>query len=914
MSKSIEDVYTLENLKQYLSEKGIAINEKLELLAKEVLNKKSSSKIISKWFNALINEYNDHADLIAEKRTRDFINLHHDYSKILYETFDFFIPFLSTYEKMIALIDLCSLVDDEDELNAELHLTYFEKSVHTATEYAEQINFKAISNDNDNDLLFLLGYFNFRIQNYDIAIEYLTICVNRQSKHLDEDCEIKKYVNSVIFLAESHEYIKENGNSIDKALVNLIGKNGNQLMQHVLSKYEEILKFLFENYSHIYDDRYNKRIIKSLFELLYNNQDEQPLVYNVFNLDDGIESLKTYVHVTAHCVSEFAAMCMKKTAVQTQDTQKIENEIKGYSLLQQISKFLIDWLVANDNAYVTCQATIRAENDACPEAIDLLLKRLHLFSKKDMDQLSYNEKIEKAELEFYIFYFAEQELGLHENKENLVKVFEHSGNEFYKFVVETHDTNALFHYLVIKFKYLLKKGVKDLLERNPNPDYTELDEVYHKIIQCQKDPLPHVFKSLIDESMRLINCYLFFREYRYLYTSDQDNDIINEFNNRLEIRQIASTTSVDRGEPSTDVENLMDLSIVDELIKELELKKSILILAPVKQAPSCSSDYSPINHLCLIENRKRPLLFSQEEETIFDRLNDISAEYGQRKSRQMYVICDDFSKIKWVIYYYPSMNALFLFYGDQECSSNGEMFRAILNDNEKIQLEGLLKTLKNELFEPGGKTKVKNIHCSTEVHTKLHGEAGACNAKLIQGDYVLSNTKLLELLNFAEFEYFSSSKMKRIDEKDYIMFTTIKEELNISYELVCFSSLPNDSKEGICKFCACSKKKSVAETIYLDDTHFDNEDGTNDIICTYQSNSLDIRKIRNDVFDKYKELYSNYPDGSVRDEYSILSKYIDEHCLNGICPYNNNGNICEEVILSLEEMGIPLPFLDFKME
>ena len=107
-----EEIKTLECLKKVLTiedetecQDSIPI-EKLERYLETLCNIPNASQIVTNWINGLIDEYNNKH---FEPREKSLYNL------CLYKAFDYFLPFLATYEKLETLINMCSLVDDEDE-------------------------------------------------------------------------------------------------------------------------------------------------------------------------------------------------------------------------------------------------------------------------------------------------------------------------------------------------------------------------------------------------------------------------------------------------------------------------------------------------------------------------------------------------------------------------------------------------------------------------------------------------------------------------------------------------------------------------------------------------------------------------------------------------------------------------------
>ena len=893
-----DGISTLDCLKKEFLEKknseGLMLENKLGSYVKKLYNIPNSSQMVTEWLNVLIDEYN--------RRYNDF-DLHEKsiFNQCLYKAFDYFLPFLATYEKMGALINMCSLADDEDESNRDFHRECFEFSVCNATEYAKEIHFLEMANDeidNGINLLYLLGFFNFRIQNYDTAITYLEPCVLYRLKEIKNDESIRLYIKSIIYLAESFEY----KNNLDSALKQLFGFDGNQLKEQLKHKEVRIgiSKYIFSNYTKISKGEGSIQYIKKLYEYLWGSQPPFPATYNVFKLEGINDSLKSFVHVTAHCLSEYAADYMVKVA---KIKEKNTDDIRIYSLLQQMSRFLMDWLVVQDDSYVTCQATIRAENDACPEAIDILLKSLKRFKNIQDDELSETQKMEKAELQFYIFYFVEQELNINNNKDNLIYIFEQYGAEFARFAKESKDTNALFHYLVIRFKYLLKKSAQDILQRNELSNYTELDDVYYRIIECRKKPLPHVFQELFRETDRLIEAYLLLREYRYLFRETPDLCNVKEFYNRLELKKYSITTDLNEidmlnskesdsiDDEEIDIEDESS-NVIKNLIDEIEIRKRILILAPVKAAPSCSSDYVPVSQLYKLGSRK---IVSDSFASVHSNFQQVSAEHGKKRGINKILQCENSELIKWVLYYDDAISALFLYYSEQCNEFKGEMLRANLNEKEKRHLDRLFKSLRNNFS-----SNIKRVDCNQKEHNRIYGSRDACTSWLIKGSDIVENEKLLEILIFSEFDFYSHTHSNKISDDDYIMFS-VDEQYGKKYKVVCFSKLPDKNKMGICNFCQCVDGEEIQPIMVNADVLTEPDVELNNI-CSYNGVPIDLHKLKENISDKMMALkLDDYKETS--EFYKVIKHLQDEVCEccdKGTCKNKDSIGGCETLKLCRE--------------
>lgn len=910
----IKSVDNLVQLNQQIGSKGedAAI---LSNIAAKLYNTPNPSDQIVNWFNKLIVDYNR---LNQQEKTK--------YNGCLFSTFHYFLPFIAAYEKLYVMIQMCCLVDDEDE---ELHAIHFNQSVCDATLYSEQIHFKEITldeNDDDNYLIYLLGYFNFRVLRHEDAIKYFEVYVKRtrdkiKKEGASKEEDVRNYIRSAIYLAKSHEFCDVEKDNIPKALEVLLGQNESQLLKHVKENHNSIIRFLHNNYMAKSIIKGKRKSVLDVFKMIQNNDDD-PLSNHASFLPESDKCFNELVHVVAHCLSEYASLNI-------QDREK-SNEIKEYSLLQLISRFFIDWLVIQDNAYVTCQATIRAENNSCPEAISILLKRLKEL-KPDI-QLSDEEKRDKAELQFYLFYFSEQELLISNNKEQLIDVIEENGKSFNDYAESEQDIDAQFHYLVIRFSYLLKKYTRCLLlENNNNIDYSELDDVYFKINKALNSPLTHVFHGLKKESSRLLKAYELFREYRYLYC--QDFDIKN-------IREFCFLYGIDETNNFKDLQNKMRAlkasdsdweAIVKEIIDNIEKKKRILILAPVKQAPSCSEDYLPIEQLPLIKSND---LFMTEEEyascgnSFYSGISDTSFYYSSLNSPQAHLHSIDINKVKWAIFYdmnYASI--LSYYYADQETillDNNRFMLSVKIDDNPRAQIQDLFQKMSKKLTTATGKP-VGPLNCNQ--HDQIHssnerGYVKACSTRLIRGKDVIFNPLLLELFSLIEFEFYTESpKMLRIQDDDKIVINTraSSQSAHPIYKIFCLES---DAllKNGPCTFCTMDYSSdeehidyyypfpSDSFTIVADSVGTPPESACQ---CKYNDSIIDIHKLLESIQKFGKMVNERFgSNGAICKECEKVEEFVENYCCCGKCNFNLDFKKCRIVMNFLRENKIDFPTLD----
>lgn len=539
MKENFEEIKTLnalvEMFKPEPQDNAYVNTECLDKYVKCLYNNMDAAKDVLELFSALVKEYNNCYDKWSTSNRSK-------YNICLYRSFEYFLPFFSVKEKLIALINMCILSDSEATEDYNLHSVAFEKTVTLATKYANKLSFikNADESKADIELLHLLGLFNFRIHDFEKAADFFCASVERRRSKIDESdsCTIEAYVEDITYLAECYEYTGK----VARAIETLTDLNEEELKKCIYNRGIEITKYIYKEYPKILSKQDSHTCIKDLFYkfcIEYDSDGKRkaiPNSYKVFGIHGIAKSMKSFVHVVAHCFSEYAAECMR-TSKSASDSA-LNETITFYSILQQTARMLIDWLVIQDKSFVTCQATIRAENDACPEAIEILVE--HYKREFNRVETENNRLRDKAELEFYIFYFTEQELTYKSSNNNLKELFETYGERFKNFAIENDDEDARFHYLVVYFKHMLKESLQSFLAKEDS-DFTTLDLTYFDMVNCRKKHSTHVFRALLEESKRLEREYRFFREYRYLYVEDPNEEKVLGF---LQLQKFESNPSV----------------------------------------------------------------------------------------------------------------------------------------------------------------------------------------------------------------------------------------------------------------------------------------------------------------------------------------------------------------------------------
>ena len=884
MKENFEDIKKLNALAEMFKpepQDNAYVNTKcLDKYVKCLYNNIDAANDVLDLFSALVKEYNNCYDnWSASTRSK--------YNICLYRCFEYFLPFFSVKEKLIALINMCILSDSEATEDYNLHSVAFEKTVTLATKYANKLSFikNADESKADIELLHLLGLFNFRIHDFEKAVDFFCASAERRRSKIDESdcCTIEAYVEDITYLAKCYEYTGK----VAKAIKTLTDLNEEELKKCIHNKGVEITKYIYKEYPKILGKRDSNTCIKDLFYkfCIERKSDSKsksiPDSYKVFEIHGIAKSMKSFVHVVAHCFSEYAVECMRTCKSSSDST--LNDTITFYSILQQTARMLIDWLVIQDQSFVTCQATIRAENDACPEAIDILVE--HYKREFNQVEIKNNRLRDKAELEFYIFYFTEQELTHKSSNSKLKELFETYGERFKKFAIENNDEDAHFHYLVIYFKHLLKESLQSFLTKK-DFDFTTLDRTYFDMVNCRKKHSTHVFGTLLEESQRLEREYLFFREYRYLYVEDPNEEKVLGF---LQLQNFESNTSVYFGK---EYQRREIMEMIEDRVKQIEERRNILILAPVKEAPSCSSDFIQVKYLLtLSENEKTNLQinFYEAYTAIFN-----IAMHNQNNSKPKYISSSQLDSIKWAyLYSAAEKDILYIYYKDHTGEIIGEMFPATLDEFEVAYLGRLLKLIEKALEAQARNNQING--CNQTVHKSEYGGfSHGCSTWVLSSSDVLEYEVFLNFFTFAEFDSYSLNGT-RVAESDRVLFSKRKTDKGDQYCIVCFEDLPREKLKKICKACEFSNTKNQPCAVNVQDLE-----------RTPCHLGYDMRKLLDNI-DKWlkNNSYKNYETPS--DQYNFIQRSIGivNNCMSGNCRLINKEGEC--IVKQLKENGVETP-------
>ena len=777
--EEMEKKWTLENLKMGYESRANAC-DCFENVVQLYFNQCDSALKIITELNDLIDEYNEigHHSNFSEAK---------EYKQCLFEALEISIPFLDTYSRAIAYVNMCILADDVSDRN--FYDKYFRISLKNANDFVRK-ELELVYHKKDSTLYFRLGFLNFKAQQYIQSIHFLEECRNDfLTDKIEMDNSILELTECVIYLANSYEY----SGRLSEAIKELIGVDEEKLKCNVLNQEEQIKQHIMRSY---YKISKNCQIIDELKIVCQLFTEKDYYMIKIFDISDyqkKEEIIKTYIHILAHCMSEYVSKLILDGKA----------EYPYCSILQFISRFLMDWLVSIDDSYVTCQATIRAENDACPEAIDLLLSQYdRQFGKEIIEStLSDKQRKAKAELEFYIFYFTEQELRFNYEEEKLKNTFLKFGEKFRNYSEKTVEGNtdydSLFHYWVIQCKYLLKKYAREALKKDENIDYNEIDEAFLQLFKCKRKISKHVFKGLTEECKRLESLYLCFRQFRYLNKVNVDPYNLNEFDTLIHSKQIKKDEKYE--------------SILGTVYHEIEKRNKIMILAPVYESPSCSFSVRDIKELITFRQKKSDALTGEvsNHKKSFRKIGHDHNSPVKKKKKFISQKNNNVNKVKWAFTYNCKSKSAFLYYKnfrkvDGEFSK--ELFPVILNNKEADALKELLEDLSNKLDEQ------PCIECDLHYNGKDHGDEYTCNTKkfsYMSKEVLAASESLLNLLIFLEMDFLSAEKELRLVKDDQVIVFYLPNEEGNQYSITVLPADFNIDRREMCEWCFFNDKESL---------------------------------------------------------------------------------------------------------
>lgn len=789
--------------------------------------KEDGYSIIIEFFNHLKDEYNKCISNDYEQAM--------GYHDILFKVFNWFIPFLNPYHKIIVKSNICILTDDEQD--SEFYKEHFRDSLKSTNQLIETIG-QHVSNDRNDDekqalclALDAIGYLNIREHNYEYAIICLRLCIDLLSNfgidNLNHFDLFDLYIKSIVRLANCYEYTDKSWDAI-KLLLNLDLETANLDVEwkKLINTNAEKIRLKIINYYRLQDNELTSKdatinIVKDICNLLvFDNSKNQ--YFNVFKLNKNKnplhEILKSYIHVLAHCISEFAAKI-----------RETKYSHPFCSTLQIVSRFLLDWLVVSchEETLVTCQATVRAENDACPEALKLLLERYMVLDNK-LGNVSIDEQSELQEIEFFLFYFAEQELRYNYTDTDLENIFKRYGDKFFISAsdkAENGDFDSLFHYYVIEFKYLFKQKVDEFIHSSDTGQLSmqEIDNIFLDMCRCKDQCSDQIFNGLIDECERLEKLFELFQQLLWL----NDKSIRKcKYDSFCQLWYLYDKNS----KP-----NNIDIKVaVSKIYEEIIKKNKILILAPVKNAPSCSSEYDNVQ--CLLE------IPALSVSTSYIDCNQFMSAFNRikrnRKKMVRYYInsSDEYSNLKWALFYPNKSNFIYLYMKKGESIEYSEVVSIYL-DTEQKAITNILEKIDYEISDELNLSVFRSKICNDLQNTE---KCNNCNTLLLKPSDNGELRKLIdELLVFLEFDFYSARKIGYL-EKEHILINYPKDD--DLFILAFDNSIAREkSGQGYCDLCkSCFMNSSQEHLIkenkpLIDSAHNICKQFPNDILINARS-------------------------------------------------------------------------------
>lgn len=855
----LASVRTINDLKNVSGESlEIPSNFKDELLKLDNSNEELSKKIIE-WVNNICEDYNKTANNENRSYATDIL---------LFNVIEVCLNFVPLYVKPYLLTNLCILADDEQntELFKNHFVPYLEKTIELVNGIFDYKDKNAVQFIDDK-ICSNLGFLCFKTHKYDMAHKFLSKSVALLNKKIKPNCEseeiIYQYGASSIYLASCIEYMvsiksfsneyastsyNDRKNELFEAIKQLIGRDEKAFKACIIKKKNKLKEL-----SRISSSSYSFTNLKNLILELSGKNCFTVKIFDYLESDKTKELQNEYIHILAHCISEYAALI-----------REIQSEEYPYcSLLQLISRFLLDWLVAHDyTKYVTCQATVRAENDATPEAINILLNQISSLDKDDIDSI--------AELEFYIFYLAEQELRWAYENDELQKVFCEHREAFCKYAsqkAENEDYDALFHHHVIYFRYLLKQCIHKMVSKtDKNEADKKIGKIYDDLIEISQKTSNNVLYPIRKEFYRLDKLYGFYRIIKNVNSNKKDisASLSKEFEMLIHYYKKELEPHKDPNE------------VIKQIYKEITAPRNILLLAPIRNAPSCSFSIENIDELILFDatiNDEKNLDFTESINSTIHELDNSSIE----QTVKLYINENYGDNFKWAIYF--SNDELFLYYKDFLPNRDYKMFPVVLNNQET--------NICKDLFNKLGENHVGGNLCEKRIGSCINSSFDVCYANSYDFKNRTIYNQLMDILVFIEFDFqkynmHDHTFHSRINDDDTVIVTIRRKN---EYSIAVFSKIAEVKKiPNLCKLCDFSRETGIPKKV----THGEKENEEHAVkknkckkinfALAYSSLSAIISDL-SDQSAKYKE---------IRKQMDMIS-----NCENSkSCPYESQEHLC----------------------
>lgn len=332
--------------------------------------------------------------------------------------------------------------------------------------------------------------------------------------------------------------------------------------------------------------------------------------------------------------------------------------------------------------------------------------------------------------------------------------------------------------------------------------------------------------------------------------------------------------------------------MIEDRVKQIDERRNILILAPVKEAPSCSSDFIQVKYLLpFAENENTNLQIDFHES--YMAISNI-AKHCQNNSKPKYISSSQLRSIKWAyLYSAVEKDILYIYYKDQTGETAGEMFPANLDEFEVTYLGRLLGLIENALEVQANNNQING--CDKIVHQSEYGcYSHDCSTWVLSSSDALGYEDFLNFLAFAEFDSYSLNG-SRVAENDRVLFSKHKTDKGDQYCIVCFEDLPREKLKKICKACEFRNTKVQPCAVNVPNSE-----------RTPCHLGYDMRKLLDNI-DKWlrKNKCDNYETPS--DQYNFIQGSIGivNNCMSGNCRCINKEGEC--IVKQLNENGVETP-------
>lgn len=384
--------------------------------------------------------------------------------------------YLSDYEEIVMLINICIAEDRENRLE-ELYENYsrLQKMLDMHGDYAIA----------DYDLVvYCMGVFSFKFHDYKMAIQYFKKCEEQILIQFPSPCSSIKsdiYIKVKVLMSYSMEYelylnqgpLNAINNILDDPL-DITKEFEVQLINDISNHSKEIVSQFFQRYhSHIYE------------------MASEPMK-------------KEVLHLFAHCFSEYA-----------NNLKANKNNDEDYKKIYLFEKLANSFISMLGPEMITCKAIISSEHGHYWSALEEM--------ESQYQSLPQSEEKKKAELAFYIYYFSNQ-IGLDHNKR-----VEDYKNFFLDYASKENGDTKVYAWIV-QFREKLAEALQAKGEEVQK--LLDLEEFIKQAKSIDANQ-GYLHPQILREKNRLLLAYQILRSYlaineRDTYNQDIDNSLFEK--------------------------------------------------------------------------------------------------------------------------------------------------------------------------------------------------------------------------------------------------------------------------------------------------------------------------------------------------------------------------------------------------